>query len=149
VFDARKEEAERQRQELEKPRPYSGILQEHHKQGSLVTEQNGQTGYLKERYRDDAVFKSLELNSLQEQKAKLYIEIHDAYHTLYNNENSYAVSESLAALREATSRPITFEEPDFNFGERWIPAGIYGKYASYLFDVETGIHLYRLWRLSG
>jgi hypothetical protein len=47
VFDARKEELEQQRQELEKPRPYSGILKEHHKQGSLVTEQNGQIGFLK------------------------------------------------------------------------------------------------------
>ena len=68
------------------PRPYSGILQEHHKQGSLVAEQNGQIGFLKERYRYDAVFKSLELNPLQEQKAKLYIEIRDTYHSLYNYE---------------------------------------------------------------
>jgi hypothetical protein len=41
VFDAQKEELDRQQLELEKPRPYSGILQEHHKQGSLVTKQNG------------------------------------------------------------------------------------------------------------
>jgi hypothetical protein len=82
VFDVRKEELDRQRRELEKPSPYSGILQEHHRQGSLVTEQNGQTGFLKERYRDDAIFKSLELNPLQEQKAKLYIEIRDTYHSL-------------------------------------------------------------------
>jgi hypothetical protein len=86
VFDARKEELEQQRRELEKPRPYSGVLQKHHKQGSLVTEQNGQTGFLKERYRDDAIFKSLELNPLQEQKAKLYIETRDTYHSLYNYE---------------------------------------------------------------
>jgi hypothetical protein len=86
VFDARKEELDRQQRELQKPRPYSGSLQEHHKQGSLVAEQNGQTGFLKERYRDDAVFKSLELNPLQEQKAKLYIEIRDTYHSLYNYE---------------------------------------------------------------
>jgi hypothetical protein len=86
VFDARKEELDRQLRELEKPRPYSGILQEHHKQGSMVVEQNGQTGFLQERYRDDAIFKSLELNSLQEQKAKLYIDIRDTYHSLYNYE---------------------------------------------------------------
>jgi hypothetical protein len=42
VFDARKEEAERQQRELEKPRPWSGVLQKHHKQGSLVIAQNGQ-----------------------------------------------------------------------------------------------------------
>jgi hypothetical protein len=71
---------------LPAPRPYSGVLQEHHKQGSLVTEQNGQVGFLKERYRNDALFKSLELNPLQTQKAKLYIQLRDAYHTLYNYE---------------------------------------------------------------
>jgi hypothetical protein len=86
VFDARKEELDRQRRELQEPRPYSGILQEHHKQGSLVTEQNGQIGFFQERYRDDAVFKSLELNHIQTQKAKLYIEIRDTYHSLYNYE---------------------------------------------------------------
>jgi hypothetical protein len=86
VSDERKKELDRQRSELEKPRPYSGILQEHHKQGSLVAEQNGQVGFLKERYRDDAVFKSLELNPSQTQKAKLYIEIRDTYHSLYTYE---------------------------------------------------------------
>jgi hypothetical protein len=71
---------------LPDPRPYSGILQEHHKQGSMVVEQNGQTGYLKERYRNDAVFKPLELNPLQTQKAKLYVRLRDTYHTLYSYE---------------------------------------------------------------
>jgi N12 class adenine-specific DNA methylase len=302
VFDARKEEMEKQLRKLQEPRPYSGSLQEHHRQGSLVLEQNGQIGFLQERYRDDAVFKSLELNPLQEQKAKLYIQLRDTYHLLYNyeatelkenaglreklndlydtfvkrysnlndrknlglikmdaggtemlslervppegafmgsfvkadifsqpvafnpneinhadtsiealsaslnkfgevnleymlslmeeksreemieelhgriyynplienyevsdkfiagnviektraveqylennpqSENRLAVSESLKALQEATPRPITFDELDFNFGERWIPEGIYQKYASYLFDVNTNIH---------
>jgi N12 class adenine-specific DNA methylase len=56
------------------------------------------------------------------------------------NENTYTVSESLKALQEATPRPITFEELDFNFGERWIPAGVYSRYAEYLFDVKTGVN---------
>ncbi|GHV51574.1 hypothetical protein FACS1894181_13610 [Bacteroidia bacterium] len=43
-------------------------------------------------------------------------------------------------LKEATPRPITFEELDFNFGERWIPNGIYSKYATYLFNAETNIN---------
>ena len=51
-----------------------------------------------------------------------------------------AAKESLAALREATPRPIPFEELDFNFGERWIPTGIYSKYASHLFDTDVTIH---------
>ncbi|MDR2914208.1 MAG: DNA methylase, partial [Tannerella sp.] len=279
------------------PRPYSGYLQEHHRQGSLVAEQNGQIGFLQERYRDDAVFKSLELNSLQEQKAKLYIEIRDTYHTLYNyeateqkenaglrehlntfydtfiqryghlndrknadlitmdaggreilyleraidgnfvkadvfsqpvafnpneittaetsiealsaslnkfgevnmeymlslmekksseemlhelhgriyynplvdnyettdrfiagnviekaeaieqyvenhpeHEHAYEAAESLKTLQEAIPEAISFEQLDFNFGERWIPSGIYSEYASYLFDTDTTIH---------
>jgi N12 class adenine-specific DNA methylase len=297
VVNARKEESDRQWRELQKPRPYSGILGEHHKQGSMVAEQNGQIGFLQERYRDDAVFKSLELNPVQEQKAKLYIQLHDTYHTLYNyeaaeltenkelrqslnehydtfvkrygnlndrknldlikmdaggteilslersregqfvkadifsqpvafnpneitqadtsiealsaslnkfgevnteymlsllpeksteemlqdlhghiwynplvgnyetsdkfiagnvvekaeavakhlenhpeSEHSYETAESLKALREAAPRPITFDELDFNFGERWIPSGIYSMYAEYLFDVKTNVH---------
>jgi N12 class adenine-specific DNA methylase len=297
VFDARKEELERQRQELAKPRPYSGILEIFYKQGSLVLEKNGQIGYLKERYRDDAVFKSLELNPIQEDKAKQYIKLRDTYNYMYNyeatelkenkelrellnelyntftkrygnlndrknldiikmdtggremlsleravegkfvkadifnhpvafnpneitkadtsiealsaslnkfgevnteymlsllpeksteemlhdlhgqiyynplinnyessdrfisgnviekaeaieqyfknhpqDENRQAITESLKALQDAIPRPITFEELDFNFGERWIPAGIYSQYATYLFDVETNIN---------
>jgi len=67
------------------PRPYSGSLQEHHKQGSMAID-NNQIGVLQERYRDDAVFRPLKLNSFQEQKAKMYIQLRDAYHTLYNYE---------------------------------------------------------------
>ena len=278
------------------PRPWSGRLQEHHKQGSLAID-NGQLGVLQERYRDDAVFKPLKLNTLQEQKVKLYVEVRDAYHTLYNYEateqkenadlrkslnehydsftrrygnlndkrnldlikmdaggqeilslerfkegkplkadifnqpvafnpneikqadnalealsaslnkfgkvdTEYMLSllpeksreemmedlreriyynplvreyetadrfisgnvvakadivaeylaenrqsdhrpemeESLKALQDAKPRDITFEELDFNFGERWIPQGIYSKYASYLFEVDTTVH---------
>lgn len=50
-----------------------------------------------------------------------------------------AAKESLAALREAAPRPIPFEDLDFNFGERWISAGIYSKYASYLFGTDVTI----------
>ncbi|MTK53339.1 helicase-related protein [Paludibacter sp.] len=46
---------------------------------------------------------------------------------------------SLNALREAIPRPITFDELDFNFGERWIPTGIYTAYARSLFDTEIDI----------
>jgi N12 class adenine-specific DNA methylase len=54
--------------------------------------------------------------------------------------NLALAQESLSALREAIPEPIPFEELDFNFGERWIPTGIYTAYASYLFDVETKVH---------
>ena len=46
---------------------------------------------------------------------------------------------SLNALQEAMPRPITFDELDFNFGERWIPTGIYTAYARSLFDTEVDI----------
>lgn len=50
-----------------------------------------------------------------------------------------AAKDSLAALKEATPRPIPFEELDFNFGERWLNTGIYSKYASYLFGTDVKI----------
>jgi N12 class adenine-specific DNA methylase len=56
------------------------------------------------------------------------------------DENRQTIAESLKALQDATPRPVTFEELDFNFGERWIPAGIYSQYATYLFDVEANIN---------
>lgn len=50
-----------------------------------------------------------------------------------------AAKESLAALQEAAPKPIDFDDLDFNFGERWIPAGIYAAYASYLFETDVKV----------
>ncbi len=50
-----------------------------------------------------------------------------------------AAKESLAALQEATPKPIVFDELDFNFGERWLPTGIYAAYASYLFETDVKV----------
>ena len=47
--------------------------------------------------------------------------------------------ESLAALRENVPEQIPFEDLDFNFGERWIPTGVYAAYMSRLFDTEVRI----------
>ena len=47
--------------------------------------------------------------------------------------------ESLKALEEATPRRITFDELDFNFGERWIPAQIYSDYMSYLYGTDVTV----------
>ena len=49
------------------------------------------------------------------------------------------INESLAALKEAYPEPIRFEQLDFNFGERWIPTGIYAKYMSYLYETDIKI----------
>lgn len=59
---------------------------------------------------------------------------------LESHPDHEAAKESLTALQEAAPRPIPFEDLDFNFGERWIPTGIYSKYASHLFDTDVSIH---------
>ena len=46
---------------------------------------------------------------------------------------------SLEALRQSLPAPIPFEDLDFNFGERWIPAGVYSRYASWLFDTDVSV----------
>ena len=47
--------------------------------------------------------------------------------------------EALEALKDAVPEQIPFEDLDFNFGERWIPTGIYAAYMSRLFDTEVRI----------
>jgi N12 class adenine-specific DNA methylase len=47
--------------------------------------------------------------------------------------------DSLKALEEARPRRIEFDELDFNFGERWIPTGIYSAYMSYLYATDVKI----------
>ncbi len=45
----------------------------------------------------------------------------------------------MKALEEAIPRKITFDELDFNFGERWIPTGIYSAYMSHLYGTDVKI----------
>ena len=47
--------------------------------------------------------------------------------------------DSLKALEEARPRRIGFDELDFNFGERWIPTGIYSAYMSHLYETDIRI----------
>ena len=47
--------------------------------------------------------------------------------------------EALEALKAAVPEQIPFEDLDFNFGERWIPTGVYDAYMSRLFDTEVRI----------
>ena len=59
-----------------------------------------------------------------------------------NNEGNGRMPEveaSLSALRDAMPRPITFDELDFNFGERWIPTGMYTAYIKHLFDTDVTV----------
>ena len=48
--------------------------------------------------------------------------------------------QSLEALKDVVPEPIPFEELDFNLGERWIPSGIYSRFASHLFDTDVAVH---------
>ena len=240
-------EAERQRRHEEemKPRPFDGLLEPHHREGSFVkvnTVGAGyQIGYLKDVTRYGATFHPLDLGKEQREKIAAYTSVRDAYERLYAYEAengqfvkadifdhpvAFAVNETthvdtpeealsaslnryggvnfdymeslsdnsrdelidelkgrifynplsggyeikdrfiagnvvdkaerieawmaenphgerekeaLAALQEAAPRPITFDELDFNLGERWIPTGIYSAYASYLFDTKVSI----------
>jgi N12 class adenine-specific DNA methylase len=59
---------------------------------------------------------------------------------LREHPNDILAQESLKVLQNAKPQPIPFDELDFNFGERWIPAHIYSQYASHLFKTETNIH---------
>ena len=49
------------------------------------------------------------------------------------------VKQALEALKEAEPQRISFEDLDFNFGERWIPTGVYAAYMSHLFDTDVKI----------
>ncbi|MDM1039549.1 N-6 DNA methylase [Myroides odoratimimus] len=57
-----------------------------------------------------------------------------------NNPDDTEVKASLTVLEEARPRRIEFEELDFNLGERWIPTGIYARFASHLFDTDVLVH---------
>jgi len=59
---------------------------------------------------------------------------------LENNPDDNEAKESLTALEEARPRRIEFEELDFNLGERWIPTGVYARFASNLFDADVLVH---------
>lgn len=48
--------------------------------------------------------------------------------------------ESYEALIAAQPRRIEFEELDFNLGERWIPSGIYARFASHLFGTDVRVY---------
>ncbi|WP_080779256.1 N-6 DNA methylase [Chryseobacterium phocaeense] len=59
---------------------------------------------------------------------------------LERNPDDTEAKASLTVLEEARPRRIEFEELDFNLGERWIPTGIYARFASNLFDADVLVH---------
>ena len=55
------------------------------------------------------------------------------------NERMPEARQALEALKEAEPPRITFEDLDFNFGERWIPTGVYSAYMSHFYDTDVKI----------
>ncbi|MCW4072958.1 N-6 DNA methylase [Prevotella copri] len=58
---------------------------------------------------------------------------------LKENPDHAIVRESLEVLKASIPEPIAFEDLDFNFGERWIPTGVYSAYMSHLFNTQVSI----------
>lgn len=58
---------------------------------------------------------------------------------LKDHPDDTASREAMEALQAAAPKPIPFDELDFNFGERWIQAGIYARYASWLFGTDVKV----------
>ena len=50
-----------------------------------------------------------------------------------------SVAESLQALKDAFPERIQFAELDFNFGERWIPTGMFSAYMTQLYGTDIRI----------
>ena len=56
-----------------------------------------------------------------------------------DSERMPEAKQALEALKDAEPERIAFEDLDFNFGERWIPTGVYAAYMSHLFDTDVKI----------
>ncbi len=68
------------------PRPFNGLLEPHHRDGSMVLDASRNIGYLKDLTPYGATFQPLDLNGYQKEKALLYISLRDAYERLYRHE---------------------------------------------------------------
>ncbi|SKA32947.1 N-6 DNA Methylase [Chitinophaga eiseniae] len=58
---------------------------------------------------------------------------------LSSNPNDVLALVSLKALTDARPEKIPFEDLQFNLGLRWIPTGVYSRFASQLFDTKVQI----------
>ena len=56
-----------------------------------------------------------------------------------NLPEEHEARESYKALQKVVPERVPFDQLDFNLGERWIPSGIYERYASYLFDANIKV----------
>ena len=72
----------------------------------------------------------------QQQQQEKYSNNNDAEHT---EQEDLRIKESLDALKAAEPERIPFEDLDFNFGERWIPTGVFSTYISKLYETDVKI----------
>lgn len=111
--------------------PYICSLLPDKEESEILSELEGRIYYLPEEKTYQIADKFISGNVIEKaEKLEQWI--------LENGEND-AVKTSLQALREAVPTPIAFADLDFNFGERWIPAGVYAKFASELFDTDVSV----------
>ena len=81
------------------PRPFNGMLEPHHRDGSMVLDASRNLGYLKDITPYDATFQPLDLTGYQKEKAMLYVSLRDSYERLYRYEAEY--HDEGSAQREA------------------------------------------------
>ena len=71
------------------PRPFNGLLEPHHRDGSMVLDASRNLGYLKDLTPYGATFQPIDLTGYQKEKAMLYVSLRDAYERLYLYEAEY------------------------------------------------------------
>ena len=71
------------------PRPFNGLLEPHHRDGSMVLDASRNLGYLKDLTPYGATFQPLDLTGYQKEKAMLYVSLRDSYERLYRYEAEY------------------------------------------------------------
>ena len=103
-----------------RPRPFLGSKLEHYRDGSWVTDENSNIGYLRGAKGARPMFHPLDLPEEQRVKASVYIELRDTYHHLYNIEADR--QEPHPALREMLGR--LYDDFTERFGELNTPANI-------------------------
>ena len=81
------------------PRPFNGLLEPHHRDGSMLLDASRNLGYLKDLTPYGATFQPLDLTGYQKEKALLYVSLRDAYERLYRYETEY--HDEGSAQREA------------------------------------------------
>ena len=81
------------------PRPFNGMLEPHHRDGSMVLDASRNLGYLKDITPYGATFQPLDLTGYQKEKAMMYVSLRDTYERLYRYEAEY--HDEGSAQREA------------------------------------------------